>query len=439
MRRYQTYKIGKSQLHVILGNLRDATTDVIVTSDDTQLSMGGGTSRAILEAAGNVVRTEAQMRTPVALGSVVSTTSGNLKEQGVQYIFHAATIPSAAERSVEDQDAVIRKATRQALTQLVGMGLRSISLPALGTGFAKFDANTVALAMTEEIRQALLSSDESLDIQLWLLFSPKRDIEAVQFLSAFTRSAGLGTQAVRTHGVVLIHGIRTAAGWRNRIGNEIEEADRSLTPIPIGYGFFDVVRFVLPGPWRKTAAETVWEKMKSVFDNPNLGRVSVVAHSFGTWIIGYLLTHKNVKFHRVLLCGAILNTRYDWDTAMSKISAPPFPGAPTARIINDCGTSDIWPILARSATWGYDMSGRWGFQHALVHDRFHPVSHSGFFKEGFARDYWVPALTHDHIQPGHGDKIDPPAWLVTLSIVKLPYFLILFALLGGFSWLYWGR
>jgi O-acetyl-ADP-ribose deacetylase (regulator of RNase III) len=438
MRRYQSYNIGKSQLHIILGNLKEATTDVIVTSDDTQLSMGGGTSKAILEAAGEVLRTEARQRTPVSLGGVVSTSSGNLKKQGVSYIFHAATIPSAKERDVADQNAVIRRATRQALAQLSGMGLRSIAMPALGTGFAKFDARTVALAMTEEIKQALLQSPDPLEVQLWLLFSPKRDLEAVQFLSAFTTSAGLSQQVVPTHGVVIVHGIRTAAGWRDRIGNEIERADPHLTPIPIGYGFFDVVRFILPGPWRTEAAETVWAKMKSVFDNPNLDRVSIVAHSFGTWIVGYLLTHKEVRFHRVLLCGAILDTRYNWDKVMSKISGPVFPGAPTVRIINDCGTSDIWPMLARSATWGYGMSGRWGFQHALVRDRFHPVAHSGFFEEGFATAYWVPALTRDHIQPAPNTRIEPPHWLAVLSVVKLPYLLLLVALIGSVAWL-WRR
>ncbi len=93
-------------------------------------------------------------------------------------------------------------------------------------------------------------------------------------------------------------------------------------------------------------------------------------------------------------------------------------------VINDCGTADIWPIFAKFATWGYGASGRWGFQHALVKDRFHARNHSGFFEEGFATQYWVPALTETQLTRGIDDGISPPWWVSILTVIKLPYVLV---------------
>ncbi|MBA3351928.1 MAG: hypothetical protein H0U23_05800 [Blastocatellia bacterium] len=280
--------------------------------------------------------------------------------------------------------------------------------------------------MAEVIRTLLLASPNALDVQIWIWLGNKRETEALTFLSEITERAKLEPLVVRSHAVVLIHGIRTAAGWRERIGNEIEQADPTLTPIPVGYEFFDVLRFLTPiGPGRRKAAETVWAKMKSLYDNPNIGGVSVIAHSFGTWIVGYLLVNKKkARFRRIILCGAVLDGRFDWESVTDKIDHPNFENAPNTRIVNDCGTQDIWPIFAKFMTWGYGVSGRWGFQNALVRDRFHNVDHGGFFKAGFAKEHWVPALTGTVLSKGISEGIDPPSWISILTIVKLPYLIV---------------
>jgi O-acetyl-ADP-ribose deacetylase (regulator of RNase III) len=420
MRFQQTYTFGKSTLNIRLGDLRDATTDVVVTSDDQQLSMGGGTSRAIRAAAGDAVL-EARKHVPLKLGGVVASSAGQLSAQSVKYVFHAATIPSGTNRHVEDPKGVIANATRQALAMVQAMGLNSIAFPALGTGHARFEATEVAIAMSAEICQVLTASLTPLQVEIFLLLGTKRDAEAVTFFSEFTTRAQLSNHAVRSHSVVLVHGIRTAAGWREAIGTELEKADPHLTPIPVGYEFFDIVRFITPvGPWRRAAAETVWKKMNSVFDNPNIAQVSIIAHSFGTWIVGYILQTHPAKFHRVILCGSVLDTQYDWAHVQEKIVAPPFQSAPNVRVVNDCGTRDIWPVMAKFMTWGYGIAGRWGFQHALVKDRFHEVDHSGFFKPGFATAYWVPVL-QGTLTKGVERNIAPSAWVNILTLLKMPY------------------
>ena len=152
MRYQQDYKIGNSTLRIRFGDIATATTQVIVTSDDQNLSMGGGTSASVRKAAGESVYHEGQKHIPVPLGGVISTSSGKLSQQGVRYIFHAASIPSENEREVGDADAVVRDATRQAIEMLRANHLDSIALPALGTGFAQFDAKTSGIAMAEVIQ-----------------------------------------------------------------------------------------------------------------------------------------------------------------------------------------------------------------------------------------------------------------------------------------------
>ena len=402
-----------------------------MTSDDSQLSMGGGTSASIRKAAGESIYLASRGFIPVTLGSVVSNSAGDLAQRGVRYIFHAATISSADKRVVEDQGAIVRDATAQSIEMLRAMKLKSIALPALGTGYAGFDARTVAVGMSVVIREILGASPEVvLQVEIWLLFRPNKELDAVTFLSEFTEDAHLSCCAVRSHAVVLIHGIRTAAGWREQIGDELEQGNPNLTPIPIGYGFFDIVRFLLPiNTLRRHAAETVWKKMSSLFENPNIDKVSVISHSFGTWIIGHLIATKNLKFHRIILCGAILDSQFDWNQVAKKIDPPNFKNAPMSLVVNDCGTMDAWPIFAKFATWGYGSSGRWGFQHALVRDRFHKTTHSGFFKKGFATKHWVPALTGAQLTKGIDYGISPPWWLTIFTVIKLPYVLIAAGLL----------
>ena len=434
MRFQQVYKIGNSTLNVKFGDLGTARTEAIVTSDDQQLSMGGGTSKTVRKAAGESVYEDSRGLIPVPLGGVVPTPAGNLVAEGVRYIFHAATIPSASERSVENPESIVRAATTQAIKMLEAMALKSIAFPALGTGFAGFDARTSGIAMAEVIHNLLADSPNAWRVEIWIWMDKKREMEALTFLSEITERAHLAPNAVRSHAVVLVHGIRTAAGWRERIGNEIEKADPNLTPVPVGYEFFDVLRFLTPIlTWRRKAAETVWMKMKSLYTNPNIGHVSVIAHSFGTWIVGFLLTTKaDARFHRIIFCGAVLDSQFDWEKVKDKTDHPNFQTAPNAHVVNDCGTRDIWPIFAKFATWGYGVSGRWGFQNALVRDRFHKVNHGGFFEEGFATQHWVPALIGTTLTKGIDYGIEPPWWIMILTILKLPYLIVAGVLLWYF-------
>lgn len=56
----KAYQFGKSRLIIKFGDITSAMTDVIVSSDDAYLSMGGGVSASILRAGGDAIARDAR-------------------------------------------------------------------------------------------------------------------------------------------------------------------------------------------------------------------------------------------------------------------------------------------------------------------------------------------------------------------------------------------
>lgn len=77
------YIFNKSKLTVKFGNILESQAEVIVSSDDCYVSMGGGVSRAILKEGG---LSDAQKMAPVPLGDVIVTTAGLLNIRNMSII-----------------------------------------------------------------------------------------------------------------------------------------------------------------------------------------------------------------------------------------------------------------------------------------------------------------------------------------------------------------
>ena len=79
------FKIEKKMLRIYQGDITDLAVDVIVSSDDTHLSMGGGVSQRIAEVAGEMLIREANTKTRLKMGDVAVTTAGNLHAKKVYH------------------------------------------------------------------------------------------------------------------------------------------------------------------------------------------------------------------------------------------------------------------------------------------------------------------------------------------------------------------
>ena len=186
--------------------------------------------------------------------------------------------------------------------------------------------------------------------------------------------------------VFLIHGIQDRARWQTRVKRMLEEIE-GIKVIPIRYGYFDLLRFWLPfwtrrGPINRTRVE--------IQIGRNLHRAehySVIAHSFGTYAISRVMADtRDLVLHRLILCGCIVDREYPWENVGNRI---------TDRIVNDYGTRDIWPLMARKLSWGFGDTGRYGFGGSIVQDRAHDLHHSDVFEESFIETYWKPLFHAD--------------------------------------------
>jgi hypothetical protein len=199
-------------------------------------------------------------------------------------------------------------------------------------------------------------------------------------VSLFLASAALPQ---RKHIVVLLHGMNTNAEWQEALADSIRNST-NIEPIVVGYGNFHPVKFFLPVFFRPGRIKKVMEDMRGIRKRHPDADISIVAHSFGTYILSKILTTAiDLKLHRILLCGAIVDTDYDWSTVEPRISAP---------VINDIGRWDYYPSLAKSWSWGYGDSGCIGFQSSLVRDRHFEYGHSDFLNVKHMREYWLPYL-----------------------------------------------
>ncbi len=165
----RTYKIGSSRLVLDEGSVLDVAADVVVSSDDFMLTMGGGVSAAIRDAAGSALVLDAAKAVPRKAGDVVVTTAGALP---ARYVFHVVTIGPDYRRSGPtevDTEELVRNATRQCLHLAELLGVHSIVFPALGTGVARIRVEASAAAMAGVVSEVLAASSTSFEISIMLL------------------------------------------------------------------------------------------------------------------------------------------------------------------------------------------------------------------------------------------------------------------------------
>lgn len=114
---------------------------------------------------------------------------------------------------------------------------------------------------------------------------------------------------------------------------------------------------------------------------------SVVAHSFGTYILGYtLLRFDFIRFNKVILCGSILPTDFPWDKLIGR--------GQVQAVRNEYGVRDPWVKHVRCFVRGTGSSGAVGF--TCKHDRLEQeefeYDHGDYFGIDHMEDRWIPFL-----------------------------------------------
>lgn len=168
------YKFNNSTLTVKFGNILDTNVEIIVSSDDCYITMGGGVSRAILQAGGDIVMKDAQKMCPVPLGDVVVTTAGKMEKQ--KYVYHCITIDKKRRlqmlaRQVTEEDVLdylLQHVVDKCFQLMLAMDLTSIAFPAIGAGAAHIPIRKVIEQMSIAIARNLACTNKTLNVELYL-------------------------------------------------------------------------------------------------------------------------------------------------------------------------------------------------------------------------------------------------------------------------------
>lgn len=166
----RTYHFKNSQIRVLFGDITQCNTDVIVSSDDCFISMGGGVSGMIRRCAGDTIFNDINKHVPVRLGDVIVTSAGKLSSK---YIFHVVTIDF--NRADHRNDAtpnikqfIIENSINKCFRLLSSLELTSIAFPAIGAGVAGIPYEEVASHMIRAIAANLQRTNKAIKVELYL-------------------------------------------------------------------------------------------------------------------------------------------------------------------------------------------------------------------------------------------------------------------------------
>ncbi len=228
---------------------------------------------------------------------------------------------------------------------------------------------------------------------------------------------------------LLIHGIRSQGDWQERVVNKLEEG-KVVKVFPIRYRYFNAFEFLSPILTRSRPISRVKKQLRIVKEKYPSGEISIIAQSFGAYIVGHLLKkNKDLKIRHLILFGSVLPREYEWEDVSGQVG----------EIVNECGKRDIWPVLAKATSWGYGASGTHGFGHVLVKDRFHNSGHGEYIEEeGFVENYWKPFIEQGTFVPSDYDraKRKTPWYLSTLEGIPIQWIVtglfIVALIIGGY-------
>ncbi|MDG3007347.1 hypothetical protein [Paludisphaera mucosa] len=184
--------------------------------------------------------------------------------------------------------------------------------------------------------------------------------------------------------VIIIHGIQTIAPWMKDLSRELKDA--GFRPRTMDYDVFIFVWLLLPF-LRRRKVEHFKRLYDEICEDTGDTRPSIVAHSFGTYLVAKAMRVHNLRFNRIILCGCIVETDYPWKTCFDE-------GLANAAL-NDHGSQDFWAWVATYVVKDAGQAGIYGFGEQdgrlaqICHAHFR---HSDYFSTPTYRDTWVPFL-----------------------------------------------
>jgi hypothetical protein len=212
--------------------------------------------------------------------------------------------------------------------------------------------------------------------------------------------------------LLALHGMNTRGAWQESFNWLVSTSYGRMVPVAIyKYG---VVRPGVLFRWRHRMLmerlveriERARQEVAKIIDDP---RPDVIAHSFGTLLLGHALhRHPHLRVGRIITLGCILRPDFDWATLVER--------GQVDMVLNHYGTRDFWARISHYAIPDSGPAGRRGFdyyqetwpeavraagQRRLFNVQADGLRHSDFFEDEkrpstLARlfaEVWEPFLT----------------------------------------------
>lgn len=209
--------------------------------------------------------------------------------------------------------------------------------------------------------------------------------------------------------VFSIHGIRTKANWQKLLSRILKK--ENIAYEPYNYGFYGLFKFLfrpsnesMVNKFYEFYSFTISKEKYQISLLSNFERPSIIVHSFGSYILGYcLLKNPDVKFDKIILCGSILPSDFDWATILLREQAN--------AILNEYGVEDIWSKIVGKIVPKTGDSGATGFKVQsiqLLQKRYDYFKHSDYFRGQHISEFWLPFIKKQpcRFEIKHGHEFD---------------------------------
>jgi len=170
----------KDKIIIMQGDITDIEVDAIVNAANTRLLLGSGVAGAIRRKGGDSIQNECDKIGSIPLGEAVVTGAGKLK---AKFVIHAAGMHLGGGVSEEP----LREATKNSLLRADEKGVKTVALPAIGTGVGGFPLNRCAQVMIDIVVEYLKNEKTGIEKVYFVLF----DMETYKVFNDYLRKVAL--------------------------------------------------------------------------------------------------------------------------------------------------------------------------------------------------------------------------------------------------------
>jgi pimeloyl-ACP methyl ester carboxylesterase len=154
--------------------------------------------------------------------------------------------------------------------------------------------------------------------------------------------------AAKRHVVLITHGILSQGQWFDTLKSAIEAGGFEVQGLR--YPSVYLLQFWMPEwigrwvvPWfssRESSLQVLSQQILSY--PPDRFKISIVAHSFGTWLVANILRrYPAIRVDRMVFLGCVVPDSFAWADVIPRNIAE-------GCILNAFGTKDPWPLLANA-------------------------------------------------------------------------------------------